>query len=108
MFKILDYKLDSTFREINTRDRCGIEIVIILEATSHIVDGGERLCVVQTRICTHHTRHDVWPQIDMCNASVKEFQTNFKEPYSISRIIVWARRRWLNPKRYWIRCSEIY
>jgi hypothetical protein len=35
-----------------------------------------------------HTRHDVWPQIDMGNASVKEFQTNFKESDSISKIEV--------------------
>jgi hypothetical protein len=28
---------------------------------------------------------------------VKEFQTKFKEPDPISRIRVWARRRWLNP-----------
>jgi hypothetical protein len=40
------------------------------------------------QICTRHARHDVWPQIDMCNASMKEFQTNFKEQHLISKIIV--------------------
>jgi hypothetical protein len=28
---------------------------------------------------------------------VKEFQTTFKEPDLISRIRLWARRRWINP-----------
>jgi hypothetical protein len=41
------------------RDQCGIEIVILSKATSHNVYVGERLRVVQTRICTRHTRHDV-------------------------------------------------
>ena len=53
--------------------------------------------VVQTLVSTHHTRHDVRPQRDTCNASVKEFQMKFKQPDLISRIKVWARRRWLNP-----------
>jgi hypothetical protein len=60
--------------------------------TSHIIYVGERLFAVQTPVSTYHM-----PQRDTCNARVKEFQTKFKEPDPISRIRVWARRRWLNP-----------
>jgi hypothetical protein len=88
---------DSTFREINTRDRYIIEIVILAKATSCIVHVGERLWAVKTLVSTSHTRHDVRPQRDTCNASIKEFQTKFKEPDLISKIIVWARRQGLNP-----------
>jgi hypothetical protein len=94
---------DSTFHEINTRDRYNIEIVILSESTSHNVHVGERLCAVQTPISTCHA-----PQRDTCNASVKEFQTKFKEPDSISRIRVWARRRWLNPNDIGFNVSKDY
>jgi hypothetical protein len=41
------------------RDQCGIEIVILSEATSRNIHVGERLRAGQTRICTRHTCHDV-------------------------------------------------
>ena len=44
-----------TYREINTRDQCGIESVILSEATTHIVYVGERLCAVQTPVSARHT-----------------------------------------------------
>jgi hypothetical protein len=56
----------------------------------------EKLCVV-THMVAPATRHEAKPQRDTCNTGVKEFQTKFKELDSISRIRVWARRRWFNP-----------
>jgi hypothetical protein len=49
---------------------------------------GKRLGAVQTPVSTCHTRHDVRPQRDTCNASVKEFQMKFKKLHLISKIIV--------------------
>jgi hypothetical protein len=46
--------IDSTFREINMWDRCGIESVILSEATTRIVYVGERRCAVQTPVNTLH------------------------------------------------------
>jgi hypothetical protein len=37
------------------RDQCGIEGVILLEATSRIVYMGEGLCAVQTPVSARHT-----------------------------------------------------
>jgi hypothetical protein len=37
------------------RDRCGIEIVILLEAMTRIVYVGERLCGVRTPVSARHT-----------------------------------------------------
>jgi hypothetical protein len=37
------------------RDRCGIESVILSEASSRIVYVGERLCAVQTPVSARHT-----------------------------------------------------
>jgi hypothetical protein len=46
---------DLTYREINTRDQCGIKRVILSEAMTHIVYVGERLCAVQTPVSARHT-----------------------------------------------------
>ena len=89
--------VDLTFREINTRDRCGIDLAIHSEVTSRIVFTWARGCALSRHRLAPATHHAARPQIDMSNPSVKEFQTNFKEPNSISRIRVWARHRWLNP-----------
>jgi hypothetical protein len=56
-----------------------------------------RGCVLSRHRLAPATRHDARPQRDTCNGSLKEFQTKFKELDLISRIKVWARRRWLNP-----------
>jgi hypothetical protein len=89
------------------RDQCGIEIVILSEATSHIVHVA-RGCALSRHRLAPAMRHDARTQRDTCNAGVKEFQTKFKEPDPISRIRVWVRRRWLNPNDIGFNVSEDY
>jgi hypothetical protein len=59
---------------------------------SHVVLVGEKLYAVPAQVRTRHTCYDVRLHIDLCDASLKEFQTNFfKEPHLISKIIVWGK-----------------
>jgi hypothetical protein len=44
---------------------------------SRVVLVGEKLYAVPSQVRTRHTRHDVRLQIDLCDASLNEFQTNF-------------------------------
>jgi hypothetical protein len=73
--------------------------------TIRVFHVSKKLCVVTHRVVPA-TRHEAKPQRDTCNTGVKEFQTKFKEPDSISKIRVWARHRWLNPNDIGSNVSE--
>jgi hypothetical protein len=69
--------LNQTTSDSTLRDRRGIEIVILAKRR-HASFTWARDCASSIHgFCTRHTRHDDRPQIDLCDASLKELHTNF-------------------------------
>mgnify|MGYP004637469831 CR=1 FL=1 len=82
--------------------------MILSEATTHIVHVGERLCAVQTPVNARHTS-----QCQAAEGRARRRREGIKkmdstEPDPISKVRVWARRRWLNPNDIGSDVSEDY
>jgi hypothetical protein len=54
------------------------------------------------------TRHNARPQRDAHDAGARELKMDSTEPDPISKVRVWARRRWLNPNDIGSDVSEDY